>query len=390
MRVALEVFRTPRGLPATLRAVRLIRQQIQRGARNWKVRQRAVSIVRRAAVPAHDYAGELRALYQWTAQHLRYTRDPHGTELVHSAEVLLELVDELGQAAGDCDDQSVLLGALCASIGFPVAVRIVGRRAGEFSHVHLRIKVGARWVPADLTAFPRKLLGYEPRAPFERVWLLDGKEVTGMETYTTQLEGMDGPAEMTETEIAYRVGELGYSTYEITPDGQVIGVREAARTLDGFFDFVGDVVGTAVGGAKAIGSVMSQAAPIVGMINPAAGAALSTGGAVTSGLAQVASGGGRRPAPPRPGPAPRAALPPVAAALPAPRSAAPPPKPTAAPPRGSIAQSRPMPQAIAITKGPGGGGFWQKYKWFILGGAGLAVVGGGAYYLSHKKKGKRR
>lgn len=387
MRVALEVLRAPRGLPATLRAVTLIRQQIQRGARNWKVRQRAVSIVRRAAVPAHDYAGELRALYHWTAQHLRYTRDPHGTELIHTAEVLLELVDELGAAAGDCDDQSVLLGALCASIGFPVAVRIVGRRPGEFSHVHLRIKVGSRWVPADLTAFPRQPLGYEPRAPYERVWLLDGKEVTGMETYTTQLEGMDGPAEMTEAEIAYRVGELGYSTYEITPDGQVVGVRDAARTLDGLFDFVGDVVGTAVGGARAIGGVMSQAAPVVSMFNPAAGASLAAAGGLTSGVASAVGGGGRRP-PPRPAPAapaPRAA--PVAAA-PAPL-ALPAPVPRAIAPRGSITQSRPPMQAIAITKGPGGGGFWDKYKWFVIGGAGLAVVGGGAYYLT-RKKGKRR
>jgi len=381
----------PRGLRATLRAVALIREQIQRGARNWKVRQRAVEIVRRAAVPAHDYAGELRALFHFAAQHLRYTRDPHGTELVHSAEVLLELIDELGQAAGDCDDQSVLLGALAASIGFPVAVRIVGRQAGAFSHVHLRIKVRGRWVPCDLTASPRRPLGYEPRAPFERVWLLDGKEVTGMETYTTQLEGMDGPAEMTEGEIAYRVGELGYSTYEITPLGEVIGVREATQTLDGIFDFVGDVVGTAVGGVKAVGGVMSQAAPIVGMIHPAAGAALASGGMVASGLAQVAGGGGRRSPPrpaPAPAPAPRAAPPPVvAASLPATTPAAGRLGPQAMPPR--AIPPRAVPQAIAISKGPGS--FWDKYKWFVLGGAGLAVAGGAYYLTTHKKgKGKRR
>ncbi len=380
MDVRIQRTTAPRGLSATLQTVALIRHAIRDGSQSWKVRQRAIAIVREAGISAKNYAGELAALWDYCTGHLRYTRDPSTAELVHSAELLLELIDTTG-AGGDCDDQTVLLGSLAASIGFPVAIRIIGKQPGEFRHVHLRIKVGAGWVPADLTAWPRRELGFEARAPYERVFLLDGKEVNGMDgTYIGTLEGLgEGPFELSEADIAEHVGALGYQGFQITPDGEVVG-------LAGFFDVIGDVVGGVASMGGKVGGIASQIGPVVAMVNPAAGAALMTGGAALTTGAGILRGGGGGPAP-----APRG--------QPAPAPMAAPPRPT-----NGVGLSRPPsisrpPQAIAISKGPGptgagatptpsGASFFSRYKWpLILGG--VVVAGGVAYAVMHKKKGRR-
>jgi len=394
MQVRLSRTRARRGEAATLATVDLIRKAIVEGSQNWKVRQRALAIVRAAGAMPKDYAGELEALFAWCAQHLRYTRDPSTAELVHSPELMLWQIENTG-AGGDCDDQTVLLGALAASIGFPVAVRIVGQAPGKYRHVHLRVKVRDRWVPADLTAWPRRGLGWETKAPVERVFLLSGKEL-GMEeaTFSGTLEGLgDGPFELTLGDLAEHASSLGYGTFTFHPAGdrtEVLGLAgpddelgDVIGELDGPFDFISNAIGA---GASLVGSVASSAAPLVGIVNPAAGASLAAGGLLASGISSVARGGGRAAPAPR-APAPRAApaaRPAPAAARPAPVAARPSPAPA-----GRIAPAGgARPQAIAVTKASGT--FFQKYKVpLILGG--VVVLGAGAYFvLSKKKKGRRQ
>lgn len=381
--------RIPRGVSATLRAVALIRHAITEGSQSWKVRQRAVAIVQRAQVEAKDYQGELQALWDWSAQNLRYTRDPATAELVHSAELLLDLI-AAGAGAGDCDDQSVLLGALAASIGQQVQIRIVGDKPEQFRHVHLRIKAGQRWISADLTAWPKHDLGYEPKAPFARVFTLDGKELSPM--YVGTLQGLgEGPFEMSEDDIAHYVGQLGYEGYDITDDGQVLGFSsEQDDNGLGFFGPFKDVVGAVTGVASSAGEVMSNAAPVVGMVNPKAGASLAAAGAAAQAASSVARGvsnalpGGRRrqsrPTPPRPAPPRRA----------------PPRRPTIRTMRiqktfrPTILRrpaNRPTPpQQFKSRGGAAGGGesFVSQYKLpLILGGVALAA---GGIYLAVRRK----
>ncbi len=367
------------------------------GSQSWAVRQRALGIVRAAGAAAKDYAGELEALYAWCAEHLRYTRDPSTAELVHSPELLLWQIEHTG-AGGDCDDQTVLLGALAASIGFPVAVRIVGDAPGKYRHVHLRVKVRERWVPADLTAWPRRGLGWEAKAPAERVFLLSGKEL-GMEevTFSGTLEGLgEGPFELSLGDLAEHASTLGYGTFTFHPAGdrtEVLGLRGAGDELgdvigelEGPFDFITNAVSA---GAGLIGRAASTAAPLVGMVNPGAGASLAAGGAIASGVSDVTrggggGGGGGRPAP-RAAPPPRSAPSPRIA--PAPAAVRPAPAPGRIAPAGGV-----RPQAIAITRGPGSGGtFFQRYKVPLLIG-GVVVLGAGAYFVlrKQKQKGRRR
>jgi len=371
------------------------------GSQSLRVRKRAVEIVHAAGVPPKDYPGELRALFDYCSRKLRYTRDPATAELVHSSGRMLGEIDQRGYTAGDCDDQTVLLGSLSASIGLPVAIRIVGARPGAFSHVHLRVRAGPLWVPADLTAWPRHGLGYEPRAPAERVFLLDGKEVTEMQHYTGTLHGI-GEGVYSEADIAGYVGALGYSAWDIQPDGTLVGIGGPDGLGElGLFDFITSgfsAIGKGVAGAAGlVGSVASQAAPLVGIVNPGAGASLAAAGLVGQGVSSAFRGGGGGGSPS--GVAPRAAPSP-------PRAAAPSPPPAIAvrysggggkpvpPVRPSPPVPRAMPRAIykggaePSASGTSGGSFFDKYKWPLL--IGGVVVAGGAAYVLTRKKGRRR
>ncbi len=371
------------------------------GSQSLRGRKRAGEIVHAAGVPPKDYPGELRALFDYCSRKLRYTRDPATAELVHSSGRMLGEIDQRGYTAGDCDDQTVLLGSLSASIGLPVAIRIVGARPGAFSHVHLRVRAGPLWVPADLTAWPRHGLGYEPRAPAERVFLLDGKEVTEMQHYTGTLHGI-GEGVYSEADIAGYVGALGYSAWDIQPDGTLVGIGGPDGLGElGLFDFITSgfsAIGKGVAGAAGlVGSVASQAAPLVGIVNPGAGASLAAAGLVGQGVSSAFRGGGGGGSPS--GVAPRAAPSP-------PRAAAPSPPPAIAvrysggggkpvpPVRPSPPVPRAMPRAIykggaePSASGTSGGSFFDKYKWPLL--IGGVVVAGGAAYVLTRKKGRRR
>jgi hypothetical protein len=373
------VYRKPRGIKATLATVELIRRAIVKGSRSQVVRRRAIAIVQKAGVPPKDYRGELRALFDYCSHKLRYTRDPATAELVHSPLRLLGEIDQQGFTAGDCDDQTVLLGSLAASIGLPVAIRIVGAKPDQFAHVHLRVRVGQDWIPADLTAMPQRGLGFEPRAVAERVFALDGKELTGMRHYVGSLHGL-GEGVFSETDIARHVGALGYSRYDIEPDGTLVGFGPAGLGELGFFDsIVGGITSVGKGivsGASAVANIANTAAPIVSVFNPVAGAQLAAAGQVGRGVVSAFQGGGqaRRPGPrPAPRPGPR--------------------KPPSKPVRRPLVKTAPqaaMAQSSAPTASPSAPeeeSFLSKHKWpLLLGGA--AVLGGGAF-LMLRKRGKR-
>ena len=95
-----------------------------------------------------DYLGEIKALFEWVQRNIRYTRDPHRVELLHSARRLLEL------RAGDCDDMTILLGSMLQSIGHPVRIVVVGPdplRPRLFTHVYPEVRYRGRWIALDAT-----------------------------------------------------------------------------------------------------------------------------------------------------------------------------------------------------------------------------------------------
>ena len=162
------VHEIPEGYLGTLRTVEYIKRLIRDGAKDFRVRQTAIDILRQRCVKAKDYVGEIKALFEWVQQNIRYTKDTFRLEVLHSARRMLEL------RAGDCDDFSILLGAMLEAIGHPVRLVLTGpdpRRADLFSHIYLEAYCKGRWIALDAT-MPHAM-GWTPRTSVRKVIAID-------------------------------------------------------------------------------------------------------------------------------------------------------------------------------------------------------------------------
>jgi transglutaminase superfamily protein len=171
-------LKIPSGYRGTMRTAHFMGRLIRDGARDFLVRRTATQVLRRRAVRAKDYLGEIKALFEWVQQNLRYTRDTFQVEVLHSARRLLEL------RAGDCDDFSILLGSLLESIGHPVRLILTGpnpRQPKQFSHVYLEVNCRGRWIPLDAT-MPHAM-GWQPRT-----WV---REVFAVHRRVRTMQGTD-------------------------------------------------------------------------------------------------------------------------------------------------------------------------------------------------------
>lgn len=138
------------GKRGTAETLELMRAMAREGARDPMVRAAAIRELMRRGVRGHDYAGEVRALFELVRDQIRFTRDPHKVETLQSPRQTLEW------RAGDCDCRAILLAALLQSIGNPakLMLRAIGvnrRRPDQFSHVYVVARMNGREVPLDPT-----------------------------------------------------------------------------------------------------------------------------------------------------------------------------------------------------------------------------------------------
>lgn len=145
------------GTHATLKLMsRLVKQY----KRDPMIRDMAVSLV--SGIRQRDWTGEVRAIYEYVRDNIRYTRDVSGVETLQTPPVTMDL------EAGDCDDKSTLLAALLESVGHPTRLVATGYRTPQsYSHVYVESLIGTKWVPLDATV--DRPFGWEPRAPVSRM-----------------------------------------------------------------------------------------------------------------------------------------------------------------------------------------------------------------------------
>ena len=161
-----------KGYLGTRKTLEYIQALIRQGAKDFYVRQKAIDILLARSVKPKDYLGEIKALFEFIQQNIRYTKDPFSIELVHSARRLLRL------RAGDCDDMTILLGAMLEAVGHPIRLVIVGpdpTRPRFFSHIYLEANYKGRWIPLDPTMpYPP---GWEPRMLVKMIFPLDRRSM---------------------------------------------------------------------------------------------------------------------------------------------------------------------------------------------------------------------
>lgn len=97
-------------------------------------RIRDVALTITAGCPRGDIRCRQNRILAYARHNLRYERDPHGNELIFDPVDTLDRIGANGQAAGDCDDGTVLVSALLESIGIPTRLVAVSIRPDRRLH----------------------------------------------------------------------------------------------------------------------------------------------------------------------------------------------------------------------------------------------------------------
>lgn len=135
------------GLPPGRAGVRRTLQAMSRFVKQYKTNPKIFELARCIVRPVRgeSWAQEATAMLNFVRRNIRYTRDVQGVETVQSPLQTLRL------RTGDCDDLSVLLASLLASIGHSTRFVAVGFRKGSLSHVLVETRIGGNWVPMETT-----------------------------------------------------------------------------------------------------------------------------------------------------------------------------------------------------------------------------------------------
>jgi hypothetical protein len=153
--------------------IKLMRQLVDQDLANASFVNFAKSLVQN--VPSHDEWGEVEAIYDWVHSNIRFTKDPYTKETLYPPSEILSMRHRAGF---DCDDISMLLGALYLATGYNarlVTVAANEQSAQEFSHVFTEVEVppgSNNWIAAD-AARPGAQFGVQPPMYYRRrAWSL--------------------------------------------------------------------------------------------------------------------------------------------------------------------------------------------------------------------------
>ena len=132
-------------------ALEQIAKLIRSGSVNGKVLQAAKAIT--MDCDARDDLCEVESVYEAVktgdsrvpglARGMRYVSDPRSFDTFYSAAAMLDQCEQ-GSCAGDCDDSTILIGSLLASLGYMVGARAWGpgrSQSDDYQHVYCVVAI---------------------------------------------------------------------------------------------------------------------------------------------------------------------------------------------------------------------------------------------------------
>jgi|SRR5579872_394272 len=164
------------GDPGVAQTIKQMRRLIGQGKQDPKIHELAARILRCARVPAYDWEGEARSIFDWWHRNIRFTRDVDGHETLHAPSDILRL------GIGDCDDFTVGICSLLKTIGADCRiVTIATHPDGEFSHVYPEVILpSGRSIALD-AARESAAFGKSPeRYTRKRIWDVESGEYADM------------------------------------------------------------------------------------------------------------------------------------------------------------------------------------------------------------------
>lgn len=144
-----------------------------RGEASMLVRGKAEEVI--GQLYPKDYVGEIVAINNWVAEHVRYVNDPMHVELLKDPQRLVEEIEERGFARGDCDDMACLTATMALQVGRHAQLVVVGFGSpGQFSHVFCRVQEpkSSKWIVCDPVA-GSDVAGMLRRVTTYEIWSTD-------------------------------------------------------------------------------------------------------------------------------------------------------------------------------------------------------------------------
>lgn len=267
----------PRGERGTVMTLKLMAMFCKRDAGSLELRAIAQRIIDNTA--GHDFSSEIRALFYFTRDHIKYRKDPVEVERVQDALRTVQF------GSGDCDDKVTLLVTLLAVCGHRARFCVSGPAPGRWQHVYCEVATPNGWMPLDPTP-EQAQPGWQTSAPAKGIFDIWPATSANIRTVRAALPKQ----QIRQTAVAQCLGcdcdesGLGADKYEwkMNPGGDC----ELKKKSCGFFCKIGR-------GFKAAGKIALSVAPIAlapftGGASLAAGAAMSAG-AIAANVAVAAA-----------------------------------------------------------------------------------------------------
>jgi len=110
-------------------------------SRHDLVKRLTTNILHYKNIPSHHYLDEARAIGEFVRNHVRYVKDPVGTESLQAPDMMIRMMKDAGYTMGDCDDMSLLIAAMLMSVGIKPVFRAVKYRKESPAYNHIYVVV---------------------------------------------------------------------------------------------------------------------------------------------------------------------------------------------------------------------------------------------------------
>jgi hypothetical protein len=136
-----EIKKLGPGILGNLDTVEVMKKMAREYSRHDLVKRLATNILHYNKIPSHHYLDEARAIGQFVQKHIRYVKDPVGTESLQAPDMMIRMMKDAGYAMGDCDDMALLIAALLMSVGIKPVFRAVKYSENSPSYNHIYVIV---------------------------------------------------------------------------------------------------------------------------------------------------------------------------------------------------------------------------------------------------------
>jgi hypothetical protein len=149
------------GIIGNVDTIKIMTKMAREGSKNPLVRRLATNILNHDKIPSHYYLEEARAIGKFVQSHVRYVKDIAGVETLHSPDMLIRMMTDVGYTAADCDDMALLIASMLLSIGIVPKFRAVRYNSPTGPYNHIYVVVYENNITDTMSPSPTKRLALD-------------------------------------------------------------------------------------------------------------------------------------------------------------------------------------------------------------------------------------